>query len=96
MDSGDKAVIKAQSVAFRTALFQLFVVPTMSMDTELDGGEEESDADAELLAEFREAALNGSKTLKAMFDQRKPPTTFWMRNSASLKEAAAHADKVAA
>ncbi len=36
MDSGDKAVIKAQSVAFRTALFQLFVVPTMSMDTELD------------------------------------------------------------
>ena len=36
MDSGDKATIKAQSVAFRTALFQLFVVPTMSMDTELD------------------------------------------------------------
>lgn len=36
MDSGDKAVIKAQSVSFRTALFQLFVVPTMSMDSELD------------------------------------------------------------
>ncbi len=42
MDSGDKAVIKAQSVAFRTALFQLFVVPTVSMDTELehDDGDE--------------------------------------------------------
>lgn len=34
MDSGDKAVVKAQSVAFRTALFQQFVVPTMAMDTE--------------------------------------------------------------
>jgi hypothetical protein len=41
MDSGDKAIIKAQSVAFRTALFQLFVVPTMSMDTELDDFEDE-------------------------------------------------------
>lgn len=37
MDSGDKATIKAQSVAFRTALFQQFVVPTMAMDPEEDG-----------------------------------------------------------
>lgn len=37
MDSGDKAVTKAQSVAFRTALFQQFVVPTMAMDPEEDG-----------------------------------------------------------
>jgi hypothetical protein len=43
MDSGDKAVIKAQSVAFRTALFQKFVVPTMSMDTELDHGDDDGD-----------------------------------------------------
>lgn len=34
MDSGDKAVTKAQSIAFRTALFQQFVVPTMAMDPE--------------------------------------------------------------
>jgi hypothetical protein len=34
MDSGDKATIKAQSVAFRTALFQQFVVPTMAIDPE--------------------------------------------------------------
>jgi hypothetical protein len=34
MDSGDKATIKAQSVAFRTALFQQFCVPTMAMDPE--------------------------------------------------------------
>ena len=36
MDSGDKAVTKAQSVAFRTALFQQFVVPFMAMDPEDD------------------------------------------------------------
>ncbi|GEM_PF-1735250 len=34
MDSGDKAVTKAQSIAFRTALFQQFVVPTMAIDPE--------------------------------------------------------------
>jgi hypothetical protein len=43
IDTGDKAVIKAQTVAFRTVLFQQFVVPLMSMDSELDdeddGGE---------------------------------------------------------
>jgi len=42
MDSGDKAVTKAQSVAFRTALFQQFVVPTMAMDPE-EGGDGEID-----------------------------------------------------
>lgn len=41
MDSGDKATIKAQSVAFRTVLFQQFIVPLMSMDTELDHDEDE-------------------------------------------------------
>ena len=40
MDSGDKATTKAQSVAFRTALFQQFVVPTMAMDPEEDGDDE--------------------------------------------------------
>lgn len=39
MDSGDKAATKAQSVAFRTALFQQFVVPTMAMDPE-EGGDD--------------------------------------------------------
>lgn len=42
MDSGDKAVTKAQSVAFRTALFQQFVVPFMAMDPEDDN---QGDAD---------------------------------------------------
>jgi hypothetical protein len=40
MDSGDKALTKAQSVAFRTALFQQFVVPTMAIDPEAGGDDE--------------------------------------------------------
>ena len=51
MDSGDKATIKAQSVAFRTALFQQFIVPTMSMDTELDGEDEGAPSEALKAAE---------------------------------------------
>jgi len=34
MDSSDKATAKAMSVAYRTALFQQFVVPTMAVDPE--------------------------------------------------------------
>jgi hypothetical protein len=41
MDSGDKAMTKAQSVAFRTALFQFFVIPTVSIDPESDGDDSE-------------------------------------------------------
>lgn len=41
MDSGDKALTKAQSVAFRTALFQQFVVPTMAMDPEAGGDDDD-------------------------------------------------------
>lgn len=33
-DTSDKALTKAQSVAFRTALFQQFIVPTMAIDPE--------------------------------------------------------------
>jgi len=54
MDSGDKAIVKAQSIAFRTALFQSFVVPTAAtaMDTEPnDGDEADLPADALLAAE---------------------------------------------
>jgi hypothetical protein len=89
MDSGDKATIKAQSVAFRTVLFHEFIVPLMAMDTELDGGS----ADDDMLDGFRNAALNGTKALQKHFESAKPPAIFWSRNSASLKAAAAEADK---
>lgn len=50
MDSGDKAVTKAQSVAFRTALFQQFVVPTMAMDPEGNEGDGDDVPEAALKA----------------------------------------------
>lgn len=49
IDAGDKATIKAQTVAFRTVLFQQFIVPLMSMDSELDGGEQQQSAPGEAL-----------------------------------------------
>lgn len=95
MDSGDKAVIKAQSVAFRTALFQQFVVPTMAMDVELDD-EEGSDGSDALLDTFRAAAMQGSFALRQAFAQHKPAEAFWKAHSAALKAAAAEADRGAA
>lgn len=51
MDSGDKAVTKAQSVAFRTALFQQFVVPTVATAIDPEGDpEDEGPGDAALKA----------------------------------------------
>lgn len=93
MDSGDKAVIKAQSVAFRTALFQIFVVPTMSMDSEIDDEGTGDEPDVALLDEFRAAATEGTKALKSKYESTKPNPAFWARHSASLKEAAAQADR---
>lgn len=70
MDSGDKAVTKAQSVAFRTALFQQFVVPTEAMDPE-SYIEPEDDAPAgppdELLQAARDAAMGGTESYRAFW-----------------------------
>lgn len=65
MDSGDKATIKAQSVAFRTALFQQFVVPTMAMDPEEDGDGEEGRSLYEACAE-QVAAADTEAALRAV------------------------------
>jgi hypothetical protein len=91
MDSGDKATIKAQSVAFRTVLFQQFIVPLMAMDTELDG--EDDDAEDEVLIGFRSAALEGTEALKAYYTKNTPTQAFWARNKQALKDAAATSDK---
>ncbi len=93
MDSGDKAVIKAQSVAFRTALFQLFVVPTMSMDTELDDHAPAAPEDVALLDNFRACAMAGTAALRARYDADPPSGAFWEREGPALKKAAAQADK---
>jgi hypothetical protein len=55
-DSGDKAVVKAMSVAFRTALFQLFVVPTMALDPEADGDGEPTQLEVNARAEANEGS----------------------------------------
>lgn len=93
MDSGDKAVTKAQSVSFRTALFQQFVVPTMAIDPEAGGDSEEGDDDDSLLNEYRDAAMGGSEVLRKHFQERKPPEKFWKTHGDSLKAAALAADK---
>ena len=96
MDSGDKATIKAQSVSFRTVLFQQFIVPLMAMDTEQDGADEDEPGDDAILAGFRAAALEGTKALRAYYAANTPTQAFWARNSAALKDAAATADKAGA
>lgn len=93
MDSGDKATIKAQSVSFRTVLFQQFIVPLMAMDSELDRDDDDDNSDAVLLDEFRAEAMNGTRALQAKFKDAKPSPAFWARHSESLKAAAATADK---
>jgi hypothetical protein len=88
MDSGDKAITKAQSVAFRTALFQQFVVPTMAMDPE---GGDDGGAD-DLLDSWQATALEGLTKLQHRFTTEKPPADFWAKHSSSLKHAAMAAD----
>jgi hypothetical protein len=56
IDAGDKATIKAQTVAFRTVLFQQFIVPLMSMDSELEHEPEELPPEAKAQAEKGVAA----------------------------------------
>ena len=73
MDSGDKAVTKAQSVSFRTALFQQFVVPTMAMDPEADG---DSDSDS-----IPEAALKAAEGGMLVYQG------YWQKLNAEQKRA---------
>ena len=68
-DVSDKAMTKAQSVAFRTALFQTFVVPTVAIDPESDEGEDStvSPETQELLNAAQAEAEKGMEAYKAFF-----------------------------
>jgi len=94
MDAGDKATIKAQSVAFRTVLFQQFIVPVMAMDTELDDYEE-GDPEAKILDELREASMNGTDALRTAYAELHPSDALWKREAHSLKLAAQKIDQAA-
>lgn len=93
MDSGDKAVVKAQSVSFRTALFQEFVIPTMAMDPESYTEHDVNEIPDELLEAAKEAAKGGWKSLA---DWTKSITAeqraLLSPESDSLKKAAKEAD----
>ena len=64
-DAGDKALAKAQSVSFRTALFSQFVVPTQAVFLDIE--EDSQDAYEVLLDEAREAALGGIAAYSKFF-----------------------------
>lgn len=93
MDSGDKATIKAQSVSFRTVLFQQFIVPLVAMDTELDSDNDDEPGDDDVIVGFRSAALKGTEALRAYYAANTPTQAFWARNSKALKDTASKADK---
>lgn len=61
------------------------------------GGAAVQDTEAELeqLAGFREAAMNGSAALRSHYEQNKVSGPFWARHNVQLKAAAAAADKAA-
>lgn len=68
MDSGDKAVTKAQSVAFRTALFQQFVVPTMAIDPEAGGDDDGAQAMTEEAVQRHLEAIRTATSNEALRD----------------------------
>lgn len=95
MDSGDKAVTKAQSVAFRTALFQTFVIPTRA--TAIDP-EEDGDDDQPTGVEIPDAARNAAELGTSAYSAYWTSLTNAERralfpNHEALKESAKAADK---
>ena len=94
MDSGDKAVVKAQSVAFRTALFQQFVIPTMAIDPETHGDDDGNDGPA---ADAVAAAEKGMAAYEAFWKGLDAKARRALGNHhAELKAIAAEADAAGA
>lgn len=92
MDSGDKAVVKAQSVAFRTALFQQFVIPTMAIDPEAHSDDDDGPA-----ADAVAAAEKGMASYQAFWSALDAKARKALGNHhAELKAIAAEADAAGA
>lgn len=95
MDSGDKAVTKAQSVAFRTALFQTFVIPTRetAIDPESDDDDNTAPPAVPVPADMRAAAEKGVESYRAFWEalpNAKRRDLF--QHHEAMKKAAAEAD----
>lgn len=88
-DTMDKATTKAQSVAFRTALFQQFVVPLMAMDVE------ENDAEGqELPDDALAAAEKGTKSYQTFWAKLTPEQKHGLQqHHEELKRVAREADQ---
>lgn len=92
MDSGDKAVVKAQSIAFRTALFQTFCVPTQATAIDPESDADSDDAPDEAL----DAAERGTAAYQAYWGKLKPADKKALQHHHDgLKRIAAKADKQA-
>jgi hypothetical protein len=90
MDSGDKAVTKAQSVSLRTALFQTFCVPTQATAIDPESDPESDDAPDEAI----DAAERGTAAYQAYWSTLKPADKKAMQaHHDGLKRIAAQADK---
>lgn len=95
-DVSDKATTKAQSVAFRTALFQTFVVPTVAIDPEGDDGTDDavSPETQALLDEAQAAAETGMTAYKAFWERiSKEQRTAIGAEHEAFKKIAAMADE---
>lgn len=92
IDTGDKATIKAQSVAFRTVLFQQFVVPLMAMDPEAHQEPEAPSVPDEAVA----AAEKGTAAYSAYFKSLSKDGRIALNpHHNELKAIAAEADQTA-
>jgi hypothetical protein len=95
MDSADKATNKAMSAAYKYAAFQAFAIPTEG-DNDADSVSHEVKAQADdLLAKYRDAAMNGMAALKAFHSMARPSQAkqqIWQQHGESLKQAALEAE----
>jgi type IV secretory pathway VirJ component len=101
MDSADKATNKAMSAAYKYAVMQAFCIPTEG-DNDADatthvvaarGGPDEVEMES-VLSRLREAAMEGSDALQALFrdmPKSEAKAAVWAQHGASLKAAAAKA-----
>ena len=105
MDSADKATNKAMSAAYKYAVMQVFCIPTVgdndadatTHDVAARSGPDEVEMES-VLSKLREAALDGSDALQALFRAMpKSPAlaAVWATHGASLKAAAANAKVLA-
>jgi ERF superfamily len=82
---------RASTVSYLERYTLKAITGLSEQDDDRDGGGAEPEDEA-LLDTWRAVALEGEVALKAHYKAHVPPTAFWAKHSASLKEAARQAD----